>query len=121
MNSVHRQAKARRASMRRRFVRSSAILASSIASMLPHGAAKANEGEKLTKRLKESVLVQPSLEPVATGKGANDPPNGPREKYPWKRQIVTTTFWIGEKPAPNNPVPNHVSSWDMHWAENYGG
>lgn len=42
-------------------------------------------------------------------------------KYPWKTGIVTTTFWIGENAAPNNPVPNHASSWDPKWAQNYGG
>jgi hypothetical protein len=44
-----------------------------------------------------------------------------QDRYPWKRSIVTTTFWIGEKPAKNNPVPNHASSWDENWARNYGG
>jgi len=44
-----------------------------------------------------------------------------QDRYPWKHGIVTTTFWIGEKPAKNNPVPNHASSWDEKWAENYGG
>lgn len=44
-----------------------------------------------------------------------------QDRYPWKRSIVTTTFWVGEKPAKNNPVPNHASSWDENWARNYGG
>ena len=44
-----------------------------------------------------------------------------QDRYPWKREIVTTTFWIGEKPAKNNPVPNNVSSWDAEWARHYGG
>ena len=41
--------------------------------------------------------------------------------YPWKRGIVTTVFWIGERPTANNPVPNYKSSWDLRWAKNYGG
>ena len=41
--------------------------------------------------------------------------------YPWKRGIVTTVFWIGERPTANNPVPNYKSSWDGRWAKNYGG
>ena len=40
---------------------------------------------------------------------------------PWHEAIVTTTFWIGEKPSPNNPVPNYKSCWDPNWAQNYGG
>src|SRR5437899_1078507 len=107
--------------IRKRFLRSSAILASSIASLVPHGTAKASEAEKYSKRMKESVLVQGNLAPIASGAGTDDPPSGVKERYPWKRQIVTTTFWVGEKAAQNNPVPNHVSSWDPHWAENYGG
>src|SRR5437899_10151729 len=43
------------------------------------------------------------------------------ERYPWKSNIVTTVFWIGEKPSGNNPVPNRVSSWDKEWTKNYGG
>lgn len=43
------------------------------------------------------------------------------QRYPWKTNIVTTVFWIGEQPTANNPVPNTKSSWDANWAANYGG
>ena len=43
------------------------------------------------------------------------------ERYPWKKDIVTTVFWIGESPSENNPVPNRVSSWDKNWSRSYGG
>lgn len=42
-------------------------------------------------------------------------------RYPWKKNITATVFWIGEKPTPNNPTPNHSSSWDTAWQANYGG
>jgi hypothetical protein len=42
-------------------------------------------------------------------------------RYPWKTSIVTTVFWIGERPSGNNPVPNRTSSWDKNWTKNYGG
>lgn len=42
-------------------------------------------------------------------------------RYPWKIGIVTTIFWIGERPTVNNPVPNDRSSWDKYWSTNYGG
>ena len=42
-------------------------------------------------------------------------------RYPWKTNIITTVFWIGELPTENNPVPNTKSSWDANWAANYGG
>ena len=43
------------------------------------------------------------------------------QRYPWKTNIVTTVFWIGEQPTQNNPVPNNKSSWDANWSANYGG
>ncbi len=51
-------------------------------------------------------------------------PTRPRTTYtrfPWKRNIVTTVFWVGETPTRNNPTPNTVSAWDMNWTANYGG
>jgi len=42
-------------------------------------------------------------------------------RYPWKTNIVTTVFWVGERPTANNPTPNHKSSWDQQWVQNYGG
>ena len=41
--------------------------------------------------------------------------------YPWKTQIVTTIFWIGEPAGGNNPVHNFSSSWDLNWEQSYGG
>ncbi len=51
-------------------------------------------------------------------------PTQPREvhtRFPWKRDIVATVFWIGETPTANNPVPNTVSAWDRRWTSNFGG
>ena len=45
----------------------------------------------------------------------------PARSFPWKTNIVTTIFWIGEQPGGNNLVPNHTSAWDKNWAKNYGG
>jgi hypothetical protein len=39
----------------------------------------------------------------------------------WKESIVTTVFWVGEPAAPNNPVSNDKSSWDLNWTVSYGG
>ena len=41
--------------------------------------------------------------------------------YPWKTNIVTTVFWIGEQPGGNNFVPNRTGAWDKQWAKSYGG
>ena len=51
-------------------------------------------------------------------------PTQPRSVYtrfPWKRNITTTVFWIGELPTANNPTPNTVSAWDRKWTSNFGG
>jgi len=42
-------------------------------------------------------------------------------RYPWKKNIVTTIFWVGEPAGQNNPVNNVSSSWDSRWQGNYGG
>lgn len=51
-------------------------------------------------------------------------PSQPRTVYtrfPWKRNIITTVFWVGETPTQNNPTPNTVSAWDRKWTSNFGG
>lgn len=106
--------------MRKRILRSSAILVSSFASLVPHGHAVAEESGKYSKKLRESVLTNTGLKTPETI-GQVDPPKEGADRYPWKMGIVTTTFWVGEQPTKNNPVPNHVSSWDRKWAYNYGG
>src|SRR5437899_4098615 len=43
------------------------------------------------------------------------------QRFPWKTNIVTTVFWVGEQAGANNPVSNYRSSWDANWTGNYGG
>ena len=72
--------------------------------------------QKAAMRLRENALLR--LEPQVVA------PTNFRSgfnRYPWKRGIVTTVFWVGERPTANNPVPNYKSSWDVRWAQNYGG
>lgn len=40
---------------------------------------------------------------------------------PWKRNIVTTVFWVGEHACKANPVANTRSSWDYRWQRSFGG
>jgi hypothetical protein len=42
-------------------------------------------------------------------------------RLPWKENIVTTVFWVGEQAGGNNPMPNCSSSWDLNWTVSYGG
>jgi len=64
---------------------------------------------------------RPSVPLVSSSIAPGPLPGDEQSRYPWKRQIVTTTFWIGETPTHNNPVPNQSSCWDPKWAVNYGG
>ena len=36
------------------------------------------------------------------------------QRFPWKTNIVTTVFWVGEKQL-------HKSVWDKEWEKDYGG
>src|SRR5581483_5495463 len=135
----------------KRFFHIVAIIFSSLASMISHGQAKpelskkAKKGESSMtkphrqngsgtaseeasddppKKLNPSLMASAELStPMDFSKIAPiaPQPEDANSRYPWKREIVTTTFWIGENASKNNPVPNHASSWDPHWAQNYGG
>jgi hypothetical protein len=108
-----------------KFTHTIAALLSSIASLFAHGTvskaepAKSKLSKKSERKSDDSKVSIDSL--VFAPDHLRSAPPAPRERYPWKRQIVTTVFWIGEKPTANNPVPNHSSSWDKQWAKNYGG
>lgn len=102
-----------------------AVLLSSVASLFAHGGnskaepAKTKFSKKSERKSDDRVLDVSSL---AFTPGQLVPEQlEPGQRYPWKKDIVTTVFWIGEKPAPKNPVPNRVSSWDTNWTKNYGG
>jgi hypothetical protein len=73
--------------------------------------------EKYARMLREKALLK--LEPTVLIPTANRPLKP--TKYPWKNNIVTTTFWVGESASTNNPVHNSSSSWDINWSANFGG
>jgi hypothetical protein len=106
----------------RKITHTVAALLSSITSLFAHAAVtKAEPSEvKLSKKTEkksdesnvgvESLAFAPTRLRSAPGEGSS-----------WKQQIVTTIFWIGERPSENNPVPNRASSWDKEWSKSYGG
>ena len=102
-----------------------AALLSSVSSLFAHGAVtkaeptKVKLSKKSEKKSDESRVGVDSLT-FAPVRLRSAPPS-PGEPYPWRCQIVTTIFWIGEKPSENNPVPNLSSSWDKEWSKSYGG
>src|ERR1044071_3440712 len=75
---------------------------------------------KKQNRLNEDLLLR--VDPITyTPPNLSSNNREGEERYPWKKDIVTTIFWIGEKPSANNPVPNRASSWDKTWSRSYGG
>lgn len=77
------------------------------------------EFNKQAERLRERAISK--IEPQVRTSAPTSRFGGGGGKYPWKTNIVTTVFWVGETPTKNNPTPNHKSSWDTKWAQNFGG
>lgn len=103
-----------------------AVLVSSVSALFTHAAAAAVPAPKIKLSKKSSAPKDDSLlkvDPIVYTPAPNSAPpfDKSAERFPWKKEIVTTTFWIGEKPTANNPVPNRSSSWDGNWTKNYGG
>ena len=98
------------------------LIALALLGVLSPGSAPASTTsfEDQALRLRESVLlrVEPRLPRPAAAAAARA---GNSRRYPWKNNIITTVFWVGEQPTKNNPVPNCKSSWDVKWAKNFGG
>jgi len=108
-----------------KFTHTIAVILSSITSLFAHGTASKAEPAKtkLSKKSQRSAddrVIDVTSIAFTPRQLARNPP-APGQRFPWKSQIVTTVFWIGEKPSGNNPVPNRVSSWDKEWTKNYGG
>lgn len=74
--------------------------------------------DKYAMKLRESAIM--AMEPQVIVPTSTRP-FGSGSQYPWKRNIVTTVFWVGENASARNPVHNHSSSWDLTWSQSYGG
>jgi hypothetical protein len=103
-----------------------AVLVSSVSALFTHAAAGAVPAPRIKLSKKSNAPKDDSLlkvDPIVYTPAPNSAPpfDVPAERFPWRKEIVTTTFWIGEKPTANNPVPNRSSSWDANWSKNYGG
>jgi hypothetical protein len=102
-----------------------AVILSSVSSLFAHSApSKAPQtkvkASKKSDKLSEDILL--NVDSVAfVPRHLAPPPPQAGERFPWKQDIVTTVFWIGEEPSANNPVPNRSSSWDKNWTGSYGG
>ena len=101
-----------------------AVMLSSVSSLFsastpPPGPVAKVKVTKKSNRLNEDVLLK--VDPISYSPATGPGKPKPGERFPWKQEIVTTVFWIGEAAGGNNPIPNQSSSWDAHWGESYGG
>jgi hypothetical protein len=44
-----------------------------------------------------------------------------KNTYPWKTNIITTEFWIGEGSTPISSTTNEASAWDLDWRSSNSG
>src|SRR5437868_15077677 len=106
------------------FTHTLAVILSSITSFFTHSApAKILPAkEKMTKKSDRASEDSFSLLQTTSAfpPGREDPPRH-EERYPWKKEIVTTVCWIGEQPSGNNTVPNRSRSSVQNWTRSYGG
>jgi hypothetical protein len=101
-----------------------AVLLSSVTSLFSQSTATQVPAAKMKlskKSSKHGAGAVVGVDPIAYTPAKSDSPKQKIERFSWRRQIVTTVFWIGEKASGNNPTPNHASCWDKNWGKNYGG
>jgi len=92
------------------------VLASAAAAQSPYQSSV--DFTRYAMKLREESILRLEPQVIVPTESNKD---GVRSLYPWKLNIVTTTFWVGEQAAQNNPVHNFSSSWDLYWWKTFGG
>ena len=95
----------------------SLLLSATLSAQSPY--ASTADFEAHARMLREKVMMKVEPQVFVPSTNVTSPRFFSRSQ--WKENIITTVFWIGERPTKNNPTPNHASSWDPSWALNYGG
>ncbi len=104
------------------------VLAFSTLAAQAQAPSQTGDFSKYAQKLRENALLK--MEPtVQVQTQSSQPGTGSRigsflglsNRYPWKENIITTVFWIGEGTTARNPTPNRASSWDPNWLGSYGG
>ena len=70
------------------------------------------------------VLSQ--MEPLSASSAKTAVPATPTGRpsgdvFPWKTNVVTTVFWVGEEQVTGKTSPQHQSVWDKDWLKSFGG
>jgi len=98
------------------FCVSSVLLATGICALgqSPSPSPGSEDFARYAMKLRESKLLK--MEPLLSVPATTRPSfNGFAGRYPWKTNIVTEVFWIGE------PATGSRSAWDPEWERHYGG
>src|SRR5207302_11353859 len=100
-----------------------AVVLSSITSLFTHSAPAKVQTAKM-KVSKKSDRSQDDAFPVVDtlaylSPARHDPPKR-AERFPWKKEIVTTVIWPSEQPTGNTRVRSRVTSWDKKGTRSYG-
>lgn len=102
-------------------IASAALLGSAAGSCLSDRLSSVHESFLEDRRAALPSLSDPFGVPQAARVVIEQPHGSFRAMAEWKRNIVSTVFWVGELPTENNPTPNTKSAWDQNWQENFGG
>jgi TonB family protein len=71
-----------------------------------------------------TVLSQRELPTASSAETAVPAPPVARpsgDVFPWKTNVVTTVFWVGQEHVTGKTSPQHQSVWDKDWLKNFGG
>jgi TonB family protein len=69
--------------------------------------------------LSQMELLSASSAKTAVPASPTGRPSG--DVFPWKTNVVTTVFWVGEEQVTGKTSPQHQSVWDKDWLKNFGG
>ena len=85
----------------------------------PTAATVLSQSELLTASSAETVVPAPPPSIATSSSPPMARPSG--DVFPWKRNVGTTIFWVGEEQVTGKTSPQHQSAWDKDWLKNFGG
>jgi hypothetical protein len=68
-----------------------------------------------------STYLQPALTKFPFTDYSLPAPKKANRTYPWKSDIITTVFWIGEGGSTLSSTTNYQSAWNMDWIHDNSG
>jgi TonB family protein len=85
----------------------------------PSTAPMPSQRRLLTASSPETVVPAP---PPSLATSSSPPIARPSlDVFPWKTNVVTAVFWVGEEQVTGKTSPQHQSVWDKDWLKSFGG